>query len=350
MERYRSVINGSPAKHVLLKSIGVDVDFAKLKTAELWQLHNSRMNEYRNLDKNYRSITALPEPKSPSLLDVKIELAERIMEDCVLCPLRCQIDRNHREGPCRLGAKFQYNDEYVTALVQSILYLTHSITLSGFNIRTFLYKNWLGPNPTFKEGDPKRLAAGIDEESRSHIPGKKHKHWEDEPLKIYFTYGEPSLQLPGIFKILKYVTVNTAVIFDSNMFLTPEALRLQEGVVDLYAGEFSYGNNEHALRYAGAKSYWNTVTRAFIEAKKQAGVILYHVPLPGHLECCTKPIAEWCAKNLEKDTYVYVHTDYRNRGLNEFPELKTSLSPAEINRAYGIFHEAGFKNVHMYSW
>jgi putative pyruvate formate lyase activating enzyme len=350
MERYRSILKGSPARHILLKSIAVDADFVKLPTTELWHLHNGMLGVYRKLNENYRSIEGSPEPKSPSLLDVKIELAERILDNCVLCQLRCQADRNSRPGACGFDSGSYYNYDCVDSLVQDILRTTYSIIFKGCTIRTFLYKEFkANQDPASRAIDSKRLAAAIDAEYGRYMPGKRKARGGDEPLKLHFTGGEPIPHLYGILDTLKYVTVNIATVFDSNMYMTPEALRLLDGAIDLYAGEFTFGNDAHALRYYGAKNYWSTVTRAFTEAKKQADVILYHVPLSGHLECCSKPVAEWCAKYLGTDTYVYLHTDYHLK-YDEFPELRASLSKDESRRAYDIFDRAGFRNVDMFCW
>ncbi len=43
------------------------------------------------------------------------------------------------------------------------------------------------------------------------------------------------------------------------------------------------------------------VTRNILRAAASGDVIIRHLVLPGHLDCCTKPALEWMARNLPRD-------------------------------------------------
>jgi putative pyruvate formate lyase activating enzyme len=136
------------------------------------------------------------------------------------------------------------------------------------------------------------------------------------------------------------------VIWNSNMYMTPEAMKILDGAVDLYLADFRYGNDEQALRYSGIRDYWEIVTRNFIEAKRQADLLVRQLVLPGHVECCTKPIVDWCADHLGKDVRFNLmfqyHPEYR---AFAYQEINRPLSGSEVRRALEIVKEAGLTNV-----
>ena len=75
------------------------------------------------------------------------------------------------------------------------------------------------------------------------------------------------------------------------------------------------------------------VRRNHIIAAAQGEVLVRHLQLPGHLECCTLPLIDWLAENLPgaavnlMDQYRPEHRAY------EHPELHRPLSREEHMRA-----------------
>jgi putative pyruvate formate lyase activating enzyme len=67
--------------------------------------------------------------------------------------------------------------------------------------------------------------------------------------------------------------------------------------------------------------------------------------LPGHLECCTKPILNWIAQELGVDTRVNVMFQYRPEWqANEVPELRRRPTQQEIETAIRLAKGAGLLN------
>ncbi len=68
--------------------------------------------------------------------------------------------------------------------------------------------------------------------------------------------------------------------------------------------------------------------------------------LPGHLDCCTKPILNWIAENLGVETRVNVMFQYRPQWrAHEVPELRRRLTEVEMEKALGLAEQAGLKNL-----
>jgi putative pyruvate formate lyase activating enzyme len=67
--------------------------------------------------------------------------------------------------------------------------------------------------------------------------------------------------------------------------------------------------------------------------------------LPGHIECCTKPIIEWVAKNLGTETRVNIMVQYRPKWrANEILELQRQLSKDEMEKTAQLAEEARLAN------
>ncbi|UCF07784.1 MAG: radical SAM protein, partial [Thermoplasmata archaeon] len=128
---------------------------------------------------------------------------------------------------------------------------------------------------------------------------------------------------------------------NSNMYLTEESMSLLDGVIDLYLTDFKYGNSRCAERLSNVKDYWDIITRNHAIARAQCEMIIRHLVLPGHFECCSKPVLSWIAENLE-GVRVNVMDQYRPEyNAHEFPELTSRLKKDEFMKAYMLARDLG---------
>jgi putative pyruvate formate lyase activating enzyme len=82
-----------------------------------------------------------------------------------------------------------------------------------------------------------------------------------------------------------------------------------------------------------------------LEANRNGELIIRVLVLPGHLECCTKPILNWIAGKLGTETRINLMFQYRPEWrAHEIPELHRRLSREEMKRAVELAEEAGLKN------
>jgi putative pyruvate formate lyase activating enzyme len=82
-----------------------------------------------------------------------------------------------------------------------------------------------------------------------------------------------------------------------------------------------------------------------LEAKKHGELIMRILVLPNHLECCTKPIINWIARNLGTETRVNIMFQYRPEWrAHEIPELRRRLTRDEKKRAIQLAKDANLTN------
>jgi putative pyruvate formate lyase activating enzyme len=335
MDRYFQILKGAPSRHILLKSIGVAPDFRALDDKGLWRLHDEKIAEYRELDRRFMEHKPFPGRKDPSLLDVKIELAARIMERCYFCEIRCGANRYKRPGACGVDYQSHYYSEFLHYGEEPELVPSHTIFFEGCTFACAYCQNWtIATEIRGNIVDPKEMARLIEVR---HREGGKN---------VNFVGGDPTPHLHTILEIVKHLDVNVPTVWNSNMYITPESMKLLEGTVDVFLGDFRYGNDEHASRYSSGSNYWAVTTRAFLNAKSQADILVRQLVLPGHVECCTKPIVEWCAQNLGKNVRFNLMFQYfPEYRASMYPEIDRTLTGDEIRRAMEIVNGAGLTNL-----
>jgi putative pyruvate formate lyase activating enzyme len=157
--------------------------------------------------------------------------------------------------------------------------------------------------------------------------------------------GEPTPWLEQWLETFKFVNVNIPVVWNSNSYYSPETARLLAGFVDVYLLDFKYGLSECAEKISSAPNYWETCTYNHLEAKKFGELILRVLVLPDHLECCTKPILNWIAGNLGRETRVNIMFQYRPEWhASEIPELRRRLTHEEMERAVQLAKRSELTN------
>jgi putative pyruvate formate lyase activating enzyme len=143
---------------------------------------------------------------------------------------------------------------------------------------------------------------------------------------------------------------NVPILWNSNMFMSGETLEILRELVDIWLPDFKFGNNKCAIRLARTPWYWETVTenhRRIYEWGED--IVVRHLVMPNHVECCTKPVLRWIAENMP-GTLVNVMDQYHPDCFADprSPEFDPRLSDIaryptreEIEEAYRFAAELG---------
>jgi putative pyruvate formate lyase activating enzyme len=342
-----------PALFKISERIPVQFD-PGMPLEELRKIHSNEIVEYRKLKEHLeleaakaltykdandrlalftRSFLALPKA-SPSLLDIKVEIADRMLYNCQCCGWRCEVDRKAGEkGFCRLADTSNYASEFLHMGEEPELVPSHTIFLTGCAFACVYCQNWdLSTSPEAGTRIESRKLAKLIDLRRMH--GARNVN-----------FVTPTPHAHTVLKIVREISVNTPVIWNSNMYHSPEVAELLEGVVDVYLGDFKYGNNACARKYSKIKNYLEIVQPNFEFAYKTAEVLLRHLVLPGHLECCTRPIAEWVAKHIPQIRFNLMFQYRPCYRAIEYPEIGRLLTPEEEVKAIKIVREAGIEDL-----
>jgi len=69
-------------------------------------------------------------------------------------------------------------------------------------------------------------------------------------------------------------------------------------------------------------------------AFEDSELVIRHLVLPNHIECCTKPTLEFIAKNFKDKVIVNIMDQYRPEYLaHEYKDINRRLTTEEFNEA-----------------
>ncbi|WP_292387899.1 radical SAM protein [Methanosarcina sp. UBA5] len=342
-----------PALFKITERIPVQFD-PGMQLEELRKIHGKEIEEYRKTKEDLEleaaeafiykdtadrltlfteSFLELPKA-SPSLLDLKVEITDRMLSNCHCCGWRCEVDRKAGEkGFCRLADTSNYASEFLHMGEEPELIPSHTIFLTGCVFACVYCQNWdISTNPEAGTRiEPRKLAKLID---LRRMHGARNVN-----------FVTPTPHVHTLLKIVREISVNTPVIWNSNMYHSPDVAEILEGVVDVYLGDFKYGNNACAQKYSKIKNYLEIVRPNFEFAYETAEVLLRHLVLPGHLECCTRPIAEWVAKHIPQIRFNLMFQYRPCYRAMEYPEIGRRLTSEEEAKAIDIVKNAGIEDL-----
>jgi len=128
---------------------------------------------------------------------------------------------------------------------------------------------------------------------------------------VNFVGGEPTPQLPFILDALQYVKSNIPTVWNSNFYMSLKSMNLLKNVIDIYLSDWKYWNNKCAERLSKVKNYLEIIKRNHDLAFKNSEMIIRHLVLPNHFDCCTKPILKYIAENYGEKVIVNIMGQYR---------------------------------------
>ena len=340
LARYFAVMqNDRSAKFLIAKKLPAPFN-PESTTEELWKRHDYLLKDYFRLeaalDSRVKIIDELAAP-SHSFLDLKIEIAKRILESCHFCSRRCNINRKEGElGYCRCGSRetmvstiFEHMGEE-PELVPSGTIFTMGCTMQCRHCQNWTISQWLDSGESYP---PRRLAAAIQ-----HLR-------QNGCRNVNLVGGDPTPWIAQWLETFNYVTMNVPVVWNSNAYYSEETARLLAGFVDAYLLDFKYGNNVCAQRISDAPNYWEACTHNHLHAKEFGELIIRVLILPDHLDCCANPILEWIGVNLGATTRTNIMFQYRPEWrAHELSELRRRLTHVERDQAIQLAKQAGLCN------
>jgi putative pyruvate formate lyase activating enzyme len=92
---------------------------------------------------------------------------------------------------------------------------------------------------------------------------------------------------------------NAPMLWNSNFFMSEPALRILRVLMDVWLPDLKFGPGPCAVALARTPWYWETVT-GNLKAVRDWGedLTIRHLVMPGHVECCTRPVLEWIAATM----------------------------------------------------
>jgi len=338
--RYFDVFQGKKtAKFLVAKRLSASYEKDD-SIGKLWRVHEDLVKAFYSLEKRVdEEDMGLREPPLPekSFLDLKIEIANRILEECRLCVRNCGANRvKGKLGWCRCGSRFPVSTIFMHTGEEPELVPSGTVFTVGCNLRCLHCQNWT-ISQHYERGEAYTIAKMAKAVEDLHGAGSRN---------LNMVGGEPTPWLPLWLETLKHVKSNIATVWNSNSYYSEESAKLLAGLVDVYLLDFKYGNNTCAESISSAPKYWEACTGNHLYAKQYGELIIRVLVLPEHNHCCTRPILKWIAENLGPETRVNLMDQFRPEWrAHEVPELRRRLTRKEFDEAVQIARDRGLTNI-----
>jgi putative pyruvate formate lyase activating enzyme len=281
----------------------------------------------------------------------RIERARRILEHCTLCPRDCGVDRLAGEkGYCRAGAEpvvaswnaHHWEEPPISGTRGSgTIFFTHCTGRCLFCQNYPISQLGVGQQVSIERLGEMMLE--LQERGCHNINLVTPTHWMPQILSALPGAIAGGLCLPLVYNCSGYEGL--------------EALRLLDGVVDVYLPDSKYAADAVARRLSGFRGYVKSNRAALREMYRQVGpelvldqdgmavrgMIVRHMVLPMGL-AGTAQVLEWIARELSPDVYISLMSQYfpAYRAVDD-PALGRRITPEEYLEALSAFDAAGLE-------
>ncbi len=270
--------------------------------------------------------------KPPWTTRSRIEAALACYRQCSLCEHRCNVDRTvSPAGFCKARDNanvFRHRIEYGEELE---LIPSHLFYLSGCDLRCGFCIAGIN---AFDPSRGTRLTSSFFNDTIS---------WglDRGAHNIQWVGGEPTIHVPAILDVMSRCSNLPPVVWKSDFYGTPEVFELLDGAVNVYVADFKFGNDRCARRIAGIDNYVSVVTRNLKIAASQSKLIIRHLLLPGHGECCYRPIVNWLRDNMPSARFSLRDSYLPSWRSAQFEDLAHPLNPQQGRDALDLANRMG---------
>ena len=267
---------------------------------------------------------------------------------CNSCPRKCNVERSSKTGFCGVGERFK--------IARAALHFWEEPCISGKN----------GSGTIFFSGCNLRCVYCQNRKISAECFGKEVSDERFiEIMKELVERGANNINLVSpshyafrIAEVLNEYKPQIPVVYNSSGFDSVEALKMLDGLVDVYLPDYKYISHERAEKYSKAKAYPDIVTAAISEMKSQQpeevfdengmiqkGVMIRHLVLPKNTNQSLS-VLDSIYERFGKETYISLMSQYTPCGnLEGFPELQRKITEREYEKAVSYAFDLGFENV-----
>jgi putative pyruvate formate lyase activating enzyme len=281
----------------------------------------------------------------------RVEALYELSSPCRLCPRKCGVRRDQGEkGFCRTGLKpwvasfgphFGEERELVGRFGSGTIFFT------GCNLGCVFCQNFtisqLGEGEEITVEDLAKIMLRLQDLGCHNINFVTPTHQAPMIVEAVGLAREDGLEIPLVWNCGGYESV--------------EALKVLEGIVDIYMPDFKYGDNAVAAKFSKAPDYFERACEALREMHRQVGdlqvrngiavrgLIVRHLVLPFGL-AGTERVLRFIRDEISPDTYVNIMAQYYpTHRAWEFPELSRRITSAEYREALALAQSLGLRRA-----
>jgi len=256
--------------------------------------------------------------------------ARRALLNCQLCAHHCGVNRiAGQRGLCHAGATARVFSAQVEVSDELELIPTFAIALSGCDLRCAFCitgaQSW-----NARAGEQVNLEKLAAQAVAALARGAR---------SIMILGGEPTIHLPTALEIVSVLPEEARLVWKTNAHGSARARELLAGLFDVWLADYKFGNDDCAQRLARVPNYNAVVRENLSWAACDSELIVRHLLMPGHIECCWRPVASWLASELPGVKINLREGFWPGWQSSRYAELHRTVSTAEASLAWSIARE-----------
>jgi putative pyruvate formate lyase activating enzyme len=249
----------------------------------------------------------------------------------------------------------------------------------------------------------------LSAQSTSDIAARAKSALAKGARSIMVLGGEPTIHLPAVLELVATLPDDAKLVWKTNAHGSAQARALLDGLFDVWLADYKFGNDTCALRLSRTPDYTRVVRENLVWVAREEGfthfakcvtsshsspvaagrsdhadraisnalgtgsivasgdgrgasvrthfakcvicsgysceLIVRHLLMPGHVECCWRPVAEWLASELPGVKVNLRSGFWPAWQAARHPELRRTTSDAETERALALAHELGLNLI-----
>jgi len=266
----------------------------------------------------------------------RAHMARAQLADCCFCAHDCRVNRLAGEkGLCHAGAEARFFSAQVEVSDELELIPTFAVALSGCDLRCdFCVTGVSSWNP--------RVGAGFDVHA---IAAKAKIALRQGVRSVMVLGGEPTIHLPAALELVSLLPDTAKLVWKTNAHGSVSARELLDRIFDVWLADYKFGNDDCAQRLAKIPDYSRIVRENLIWAAGHSELIVRHLLMPRHVECCWRPVAQWLAANLPGVKVNLRAGFWPAWHASRHTELRRTVSIPESDRAMALAHDFGLNLI-----
>jgi putative pyruvate formate lyase activating enzyme len=278
----------------------------------------------------------------------RIARAKELLKSCSLCPRECGVDRTAGGiGVCGAGETAEvssHNEHHGEEPPISGVRGSGAIFLTHCSLKCCFCQNYpishLGNGESAPPGRMARMMLSLQRRGCHNINFVTPTHYMPQILESVGIAARDGLRIP--------------IVYNCGGYESLEAVRLLDGVVDIYMPDIKYAEEEPAKKLSSAPNYFERAGAALKEMFRQVGplrmdddgiaargLIVRHLVLPNGY-AGTRKALEFIARELSPDVFISLMEQYFPAyNALRMPDMARRITRAEYQEALEAVDEIG---------
>ena len=283
----------------------------------------------------------------------RVAEARQHLERCDLCANQCHVNRHETTvgTVCQTGAQAvvsSYGAHHGEEKPLSGWNGSGTIFFSRCNLHCVYCQNW----EISHKGIGRELSAG---ELASMMLYLERQGCHN------INFVSPSHVVAPIIEAVEIAALSglrIPLVYNTGGYDSLEALRLLDGIVDIYMPDMKYGSSDVARRFSKVQDYAEVNQKAVKEMHRQVGdlslspdglaqrgLLIRHLVLPGDISNCSG-VLTFIANEISMRTYINLMDQYRPcYRADDYPPLDQPLNRRDYQLAVECAHRLGLNRL-----